>query len=333
MNNALVKTAEPRAVEYIPFGAADKVKLTVQIVTDLCCVPTKSGKICDPRQAVRFMALCQAQRLNPFAGDAYLIGYDTQHGPQFSLITAHQAFLKRAESNEDFDGMESGIIVRSRETQQVSDIEGDFFLEDEVELLGGWAIVHHKSHKIPTKRRLSLKRFRKPFGVWQDDPAGMICKCAEADALRSTFPTLCGGLHLSAEVIELEPETLTQKGARLVSTTGPTITEPVEGAWPPPPNAPEPDADKPVRKTGGVPDAAVGKSPKLQDELADLVLAAGFTFTEFQSWAREEFPAVDAGSWSSFADLTIPHTKLFLRGRNGMLSGLTVQRDQANPGT
>lgn len=48
-----------------------------------------------------------------------------------------------------------------------------------------------------------MERFNKGFAQWAVDPAGMICKCAEADALRSSFPTLLGGLYMRDE---MDPE-------------------------------------------------------------------------------------------------------------------------------
>lgn len=179
MSTQLVKPEE-KSVEYVPFGSADKIKLSVSIIKNIIAVPTKSGKTCDDKQAVKFLMLCSAQHLNPFAGDAFLIGYDGKDGPQFSLITAHQAFLKRAEVSKDFDGMESGVIVKHKETNETMDVEGDFYDRTVYDLVGGWAIVHHKSRKIPTKRRVRLDRFQKTYGVWQDDPGGMICKCFDA---------------------------------------------------------------------------------------------------------------------------------------------------------
>jgi len=148
------------------------------------------------------MMMCRARRLNPFEGDAFLIGYDGREGPQFSLITAHQAFLKRAEVNEHYDGMQSGLIVKNQDGAVV-EIEGDFYDETQT-VLGGWAKVHLKNRTHPVYRRIRLKRFQKNFGVWLDDSAGMIVKCAEADGMRSAFPTVLGGLYLREEV-EKEP--------------------------------------------------------------------------------------------------------------------------------
>ena len=191
-----VEKKESRAVEYIPFGAQDKVRLTVEMVKNLIAVKTKTGKTCSDNEAIKFVAMCQARRLNPFEGDAYLIGYDGKDGPQFSLITAHQAFLKRAELNVEYDGMKSGLILE-RDGAMV-DVEGDFYLQTD-RVMGGWATVFFKNRKVPMHKRLRIERFRKAFGIWLDDAAGMIAKCAEADALRSSFPTMLGGLYMKEE--------------------------------------------------------------------------------------------------------------------------------------
>jgi phage recombination protein Bet len=192
---------DPVAVEFIPYGSQDKIKMTVAIVQNLIAVKTKTGKTCSDKDAIRFLAMCQAKRMNPFEGDCFLIGYDGRDGvPNFALVTAHQTYLKRAELHPEFDGMKSGVIVR--DDGKLMDLEGDFY-DDGQELVGGWATVFFKNRKQPMHKRLKLSRFQKPFGVWQDNPGGMICKCAEADALRSAFPTMLGGLYLREEV-ELE---------------------------------------------------------------------------------------------------------------------------------
>ena len=189
-------------MEFVPFGAKEKIKLSVAIIQNLVAVKTKSGKTCSDSDAIKFMMMCQARLLNPFEGDAYLIGYDSTNGPTFSLITAHQAFLKRAEVSPEYDGMKSGIIVRQEDA--LRDLEGDFYEEGQT-VVGGWATVYFKNRKQPMHKRIRLQRFQKAWGIWQDDPAGMICKCAEADALRSSFPTMLGGLYLREEVETKKP--------------------------------------------------------------------------------------------------------------------------------
>jgi len=191
------KEAERGLAEYVPYGTQDKIKLSVKIVQNLIAVPTKTGKTCSDRDAIRFIAMCQAKRLNPFEGDAFLVGFDSKDGPNFTLITAHQTYLKRAELHPEFDGMESGVIVALEDARK--DLPGDF-VPDPYRLLGGWATVHFKTRKHPMVKRVRLETFKKPFGVWLDNAAGMIVKCAEADALRSAFPTMLGGLYLREEL-------------------------------------------------------------------------------------------------------------------------------------
>lgn len=184
-------------VEYTPFMAKDVIKLSPRTVISWIAKPTKKGIRCTPEQALRFVMLCKARGLNPWEGDAYLVGYDTQDGPEFNLITAHQAFLKRAEVHPEYDGMESGVILRRGQT--IVEEEGDFFLPDDI-LVGGWARVHFKNRSKPMFKRLKLATFDKGFSRWKSDPAGMIVKCAEADALRSAFPNTLGGMYLESEL-------------------------------------------------------------------------------------------------------------------------------------
>lgn len=212
----IIKAPE-RDMEYVPFGSQDKIKLSVRIIQNLVAVKTKSGKTCSEGDAIKFMMMCQARRLNPFEGDAFLIGYDAKDGPSFSLITAHQAFLKRAELHPEYDGMKSGIIIRRE--GEIKDVEGDFYLEGD-EILGGWATVYFKNRKQAMHKRVRLKRFQKAWGIWQDDPAGMICKCAEADSLRSSFPTMLGGLYLREEI---DPKDQVKLSTPVFST--PAITD------------------------------------------------------------------------------------------------------------
>jgi phage recombination protein Bet len=300
----LEKTTE-KPMEFVPFGAADKIKLTVGLVQSTVCIPTRSGKVCSARDAVRFMMLCQAQRLNPYAGDCYLCGYDGKNGPVFSLITAHQAFLKRAETCADYEGMESGIILAD-DNGVCSEREGDFVLEAE-NCVGGWARVHRKGRK-PTYRRLSIAammpNYETPF--WSKAKApGQIVKCAEADALRATFPTLLGGLYtgeqlnMNATISSLGAIELPQVGipAALPETTQQVTDEAAQ-------------ASAPREKL----------SP--QAELEGIIAAAGFTFRHFVAWTQETQDLEGVDSWTQFSEVPTDFAKRMLKAQTGLIQGL-----------
>src|SRR6266478_6257918 len=159
MNNEKAITEIPSdekgSIEIIPFGTDERIKLNVAIVQKMVAVRTRTGKLPDTNQCIKFMMLCRARHLNPFEGDAFMLGYDTQAGPQFSLITAHQVFLKRAEASQGFDGMESGVILRLPEGG-IIERQGDLVYDGE-QLVGGWSKVYRKDRKIPFYRRLKLE--------------------------------------------------------------------------------------------------------------------------------------------------------------------------------
>ena len=69
---------EKGVVEIVPFGTDERIKLSVAIVQKMIAVPTKLGKVPDVNQCIKFMMLCRARHLNPFEGDAYMLGYDTR---------------------------------------------------------------------------------------------------------------------------------------------------------------------------------------------------------------------------------------------------------------
>lgn len=239
-NGTVIVPAEKK-MTYTPFMAKSDITLSVSIVKNTLCVPTRQGHTCDDRDAVKFMMMCRAGGLDPFAGDAHLVGYDTQHGPRFSLITAHQAFLKRAETHPEYDGMESGVLVIDKDGQ-LQEREGDYTFDDD-KLVGGWATVFFKHRKHPMKRRLKLSTFSTGKSRWLADPAGMIVKCAEADALRSSFPTLLGGMYLEGEmdgVIDAEVMPAKKPNSRIASSD---LTDFAKAVEPPKPAAVEPDPE------------------------------------------------------------------------------------------
>jgi len=202
---AVTVPSKTNEVSFVPFGENDEIKLNLNIIKNYVAIPTKNKNLPDDRECMKFMMLCRSRKLNPFEGDCFLMGYEARDGGiTWSLITAHQAFLKRAEVHKEFNGFESGVIVREGEDGDIKEREGDFLYPGDI-LLGGWATVHFKGRQFPMKRRLNLKSFSKPYGRWNEDPAGMIVKCAEADALRSSFPTLLGSLYTDNErpIIEI----------------------------------------------------------------------------------------------------------------------------------
>lgn len=196
-NGRAIARSSETVITYVPLGEVESISLTLSRVKQFLCIPTRSGKMPSDEQVVKYMMLCKAQSLNPWVNDAYLVGYDGKDGPQFSLITAHQSFLKRAEASPEFDGIESGVIVARDD--QITERQGDLILNGET-LVGAWARVHRRDRKIPSYDALNLKTFDTGRSRWAADPAGMIVKCAEASALRKAFPSTLAAMYCKEEM-------------------------------------------------------------------------------------------------------------------------------------
>lgn len=193
--------ADDREVAYIPMGESKEIKLSVGLVKRFLMPPTRKGVHPTDLDAMKFIMLCQARELNPWVQDAFAIGYDSEDGPQFQLVTAVQSLFKRAELNPNYGGIESGVIVRKKGDRDTAPEfrSGSFYMDDEV-LLGGWAKVHRKDHSEPHYAAVKLATFSRNTSIWRNNPEGMIVKCASAAALRSAFPNQLSGLYVREEM-------------------------------------------------------------------------------------------------------------------------------------
>lgn len=224
--------ANEKVVTYMPLGGKAAVELTFGMVRKFLCTPTKSGKQPSDAEVVKFMMLCRARELDPWVGDAYLIGYDSQNGPQFSLITAVQALLKRAEISPQFDGIESGIVVQTG--SGIEHRDGALALEGE-SIVGGWAKIYRKDRKIPYSAVVKFQTFNTGRSQWAKDPAGMIVKCAKAAALREAFPTQLAGLYTDDEMGEISRERSDKRsggGSQIAASSLNDLVGSAEPAWP-----------------------------------------------------------------------------------------------------
>lgn len=143
-----------------------------------------------------FLALCKAQRLNPFVKDAYLVKYG--NGPA-SIITSKEVFTKRANANKTYKGFEAGVVfvdkqgkIQHREGSAVYKAAGET-------LVGGWCRVFVDGRQ-PFYDEVSLMEYSTGKSGWAKMPATMIRKVALVHCLREAFPDDFQGLYSQEEM-------------------------------------------------------------------------------------------------------------------------------------
>lgn len=162
-----------------------------------------------------FTSLCKARGLNPFLKEAYCIKYGKNPA---QIVVGKDAVLKRAIKNPNYDGMESGVIVQDKETGEITERKGTFYLRDIENLVGGWAKVFRKDWQHPTYCSVAFDEVAKKKSDgglnanWSGKGATMVEKVAKVRALRETFVEELGGMYEAEEMgVDLPNETAPQK--------------------------------------------------------------------------------------------------------------------------
>ena len=181
--------------------AGQEVKLSYSIVRKYL---TKGNADVTDQELVQFISVCKFNKLNPFLNEAYLIKFKSARGDgNAQMVVSKEAFFKRAEASEQYDGIEAGIIVLRGDN--VVELEGCFRQAKDV-LLGGWAKVYRKDRRMPTVSKVNLSEYDKGTSIWNEKKATMICKIAKVQALREAFPSQLGAMYTKEETTAIEQQ-------------------------------------------------------------------------------------------------------------------------------
>jgi len=186
----------------VQVGSEDqKVTISFNDVKNYLCPKASDAEI------GLFLKTCQAENLNPFKREAFLIKYGDDQPA--AIIIATETFVKAAESCPEYDGAEAGIILKNS-AGELKFREGAFLLNEEAKsLVGGWAKVYRKDRSKPSYAAVNINecikytKSGKPTRFWEDMPATMVRKVALSRALREAFPNRFGGTLTTAEFEEI----------------------------------------------------------------------------------------------------------------------------------
>lgn len=221
VNNNLSNKRE-RVVEYK--SGNDTVKLSPKIVREF--LVNGNGAVTD-QEVTFFIHLCKGQGLNPFLRECYLIKYGDRQPA--TMVVSKEAFMKRAERNEAYDGNEAGIIILDQQGN-VLYRRGTFYNKNTEQLLGGWAEVYKKGISHPTYIDVNIDEYigkkndGTPNSMWASKPATMIRKVALAQALREAFPNELSQLFTEEEMnvdVQLDSTPIEQPDVQAIPQSEP----------------------------------------------------------------------------------------------------------------
>lgn len=201
----------------------DDVKLSSDIVRQY--LVNGNGEVTD-QEVTYFIHLCRGMGLNPFLKEAYLIKYGSSPA---TTVVSKEAFLKRAERSESFDGFEAGIIIFNQ-NGELEYRKGSFYMKSREELVGGWCEVYKKNCSHPYRSDVSLDEYigRKSDGsvnsMWSGKAATMIRKVAMSQALREAFPDALSQLFTEEEMnvnVQLDSTPIEQPDVQAIPQSEP----------------------------------------------------------------------------------------------------------------
>lgn len=212
MSNTETKKETKKEIAVVYEVDGEQIKLTPSIVQEY--IVGTDAEITLPEFKF-FTSLCKARGLNPFLKEAYCIKYGKNPA---QIVVGKDAVLKRAIKNPNYDGMESGVIVQNKETGEIIERKGTFYLRNEETLVGGWAKIFRKNWQHPTYCSVAFDEVaqKKSDGSlnanWSGKGATMVEKVAKVRALRETFVEELGGMYEAEEMgVDLPNETAPQK--------------------------------------------------------------------------------------------------------------------------
>lgn len=166
------------------------VKFTSQDIRERLCPNATDSEL------ALCVELCNRQHLNPFTKEVYLVKYGNAPA---SIITSYQVFNRRANRQESYGGIKSGVVVM-REGKIVKKRGSAVYKQVGEQLLGGWAEVQFKDGKEPAYVELALTDYSTGKSNWAKMPGVMIEKCAKAGAWRLAYPDEFGGMYTGEEM-------------------------------------------------------------------------------------------------------------------------------------
>lgn len=174
---ALATVAPSEPVKYEAGG--EEIELSPELIKAYL-VNGDADKVTD-QEVMMYLNLCRFNHLNPWLKEVYLIKYGDKPA---TMVPGKESFMKRAERNQHFAGIESGIVVHNSNNNQIEYREGSaVYLRLYQFWSGPWLGIYPGGPHEPYRH---------------DDRSVCPCLCSTTTRTTTTLPsTFCRLLVLS----------------------------------------------------------------------------------------------------------------------------------------
>lgn len=190
----------------------EKIKKTnYSNIDDIELIKNTIAQDASENEIKTLLYLSKEYNLDPIKKEIYFIKY----GGRSTIITSRDGYLKIANRNENFDGLESDVVYQAdkltkREDGSLLITYGEHHLMfDKTKLVGAFCNVWRKDRAKAISVFVSIKDYyKKGAPIWEQYINAMILKVAEAMALKRAFAIsgLVTREEIEREVIESESD-------------------------------------------------------------------------------------------------------------------------------
>jgi phage recombination protein Bet len=145
-----------------------------------------------------FNAIGQATKLNPYLREIWAVKYGNAPA---AIFIGRDGYRKSAQAHKNYDYHIVDAVYSQDKFEVVDGTPKHTYnlAADRGTLCGAYCIVKRKSSTRPNFLYVELKEYNTKKSVWNDKPATMIKKVAEAQGLRMTFQELFAGTYEESE--------------------------------------------------------------------------------------------------------------------------------------
>lgn len=145
-----------------------------------------------------FWGLGKGLQANPFTREIWAVKYDKNKPAQVFL--GRDFYRKKAQEQPDYNGHVVDAVYENDDFKVRSGIpDHEYNLKDRGKLLGAYCVVHKKGQEYSFMVYVELAEYSTGQSNWKKQPATMIKKVAEAQALRGAYQGVFRGTYDESE--------------------------------------------------------------------------------------------------------------------------------------